>query len=110
MVYKLRRWRRLVMSQSSLQQISDSIISDATQLQNKASNPQFNIWVNASAGTGKTKVLTDRVLRLLLPIEGENDGVNPQNIICITFTKAGANEMITRNTLLKSDGIFNRIL
>lgn len=70
--------------------------AQATQLQNTASNPMHNVWVGASAGTGKTKVLTDRVLRLLLPQEGEAEGANPENILCITFTKAGASEMIAR--------------
>lgn len=68
----------------------------ASKMQAIASNPTMNVWVNASAGTGKTKVLTERVLRLLLPIEGQNDGTDPENILCVTFTKAGANEMITR--------------
>ena len=44
----------------------------------------------ASAGSGKTKVLTDRVLRLLL------DGTAPQHILCLTFTKAAAAEMSVR--------------
>lgn len=73
----------------------DDIGFAATELQKKASDPSWNIWVNASAGTGKTKVLTDRVLRLLLPT-AEHSGTDPQNILCLTFTKAGANEMITR--------------
>ena len=58
--------------------------------QNEASDPQKSVWVSASAGTGKTKVLTDRVLRLLL------NGANSDGILCITFTKAGANEMQNR--------------
>ncbi len=48
-------------------------------------NPNFSVWVNASAGTGKTKILIDRVLRLLLE--------NKRNICCLTFTNAAANEM-----------------
>jgi len=79
-----------------LQNDIDKIAYDATMLQDTASNPHKNIWVNASAGTGKTKVLTDRVLRLLLPKQGQDDGVEPGHILCLTFTKAGANEMITR--------------
>ena len=39
---------------------------EATVLQQRAADPQASVWVSASAGTGKTKVLTDRVLRLLL--------------------------------------------
>jgi len=58
--------------------------------------PRDNIWLSASAGTGKTQVLTARVIRLLL----END-VEPENLLCITFTKAGASEMADRiNRLL----------
>jgi ATP-dependent helicase/nuclease subunit A len=55
-----------------------------------ASDPDFSVWVSASAGSGKTKALTDRVLRLLLR------GVCPSRILCITFTKAAAEEMIGR--------------
>ncbi|MDR1139497.1 MAG: UvrD-helicase domain-containing protein [Rickettsiales bacterium] len=53
-----------------------------------AINPSFSVWVNASAGTGKTKLLIDRVLRLLLE--------NKRNILCLTFTNAAANEMESR--------------
>ena len=63
---------------------------DADQLQAMASDPLASVWVNASAGTGKTKVLTDRVLRLLLGITA------PERILCITFTKAAAAEMARR--------------
>ena len=55
-------------------QLASQIGTDATALQNTASDPSHNVWVGASAGTGKTKVLTDRVLRLLLPKEGEGEG------------------------------------
>jgi ATP-dependent helicase/nuclease subunit A len=58
--------------------------------QRRASNPKVSAWVDASAGTGKTKVLTDRVLRLLL------DGAKPERILCITFTRAAAAEMANR--------------
>jgi ATP-dependent helicase/nuclease subunit A len=64
--------------------------------QSDAVVPRDNIWLSASAGTGKTQVLTARVIRLLL----END-VEPENLLCITFTKAGASEMADRiNQLL----------
>ena len=66
--------------------------------QGRAVVPGDNIWLSASAGTGKTQVLTARVIRLLL----END-VEPENLLCITFTKAGASEMADRiNQLLAS--------
>lgn len=58
--------------------------------QNLASNPSHSAWVSANAGTGKTKVLTDRVLRLLL------SGAKPGAILCLTFTKAAAAEMRER--------------
>ncbi|WP_341808268.1 UvrD-helicase domain-containing protein [Wolbachia endosymbiont (group E) of Neria commutata] len=64
-------------------------------MRTNAINPNFSVWVNASAGTGKTKILIDRVLRLLLE--------NKKNILCLTFTNAAANEMENRihNTLSK---------
>ncbi|MGL9758175.1 MAG: UvrD-helicase domain-containing protein [Wolbachia sp.] len=57
-------------------------------MRSNAINPNFSVWVNASAGTGKTKILIDRVLRLLLE--------NKKNILCLTFTNAAANEMENR--------------
>ncbi len=56
-----------------------------------AVDPQRTVWLSASAGTGKTQVLSARVLRLLL-----QDGVEPEQILCLTFTRAGAAEMATR--------------
>ena len=56
----------------------------------RASNPADHAALSASAGTGKTHVLTARVLRLLL------SGVDPSSILCLTFTKAGAAEMAER--------------
>ncbi len=65
--------------------------------QKMASDPEASVWVNASAGTGKTKVLTDRVLRLLLPdADGQRRASLPTRILCITFTKAAASEMASR--------------
>ncbi|QIK95967.1 double-strand break repair helicase AddA [Sphingomonas sp. HDW15A] len=58
--------------------------------QGLAADPQVHAAVSASAGTGKTQVLTARVLRLLL------GGVRPESILCLTFTKAGAAEMANR--------------
>ena len=55
-----------------------------------ASDPRDHAALSASAGTGKTHVLTARVLRLLLA------GVDPSSILCLTFTKAGAAEMAER--------------
>ena len=59
--------------------------------QRLAVQPERTVWLSASAGTGKTQVLSARVLRLLL-----QDGVSPDQILCLTFTKAGAAEMATR--------------
>jgi len=74
---------------------------DPNTRQKHAANPTSNVWVGASAGTGKTKVLTDRVLRLLLPRNEQENGTAPHKILCLTFTKAGANEMALRiNTTL----------
>ena len=64
--------------------------------QRRASDPSTHVWVSASAGTGKTKVLTDRVLRLLLPRADGQPATPPQTILGITFTKAAANEMQIR--------------
>ncbi|HJD59945.1 MAG TPA: UvrD-helicase domain-containing protein [Rickettsia endosymbiont of Omalisus fontisbellaquei] len=68
-----------------------------SDLQQQASDPNYSVWVSASAGTGKTKILTDRFLRLLIT------GVEPTNILCLTFTNAAAVEMQARiNSKLKN--------
>ena len=54
-------------------------------------NPKDSVWLSASAGTGKTQVLSARVLRLLL-----EPNADPSQILCLTFTKAGAAEMAVR--------------
>ena len=59
--------------------------------QRKAADPEESVWLSASAGTGKTQVLSARVLRLLL-----QPNVDPSQILCLTFTKAGAAEMAVR--------------
>jgi ATP-dependent helicase/nuclease subunit A len=58
--------------------------------QRGAADGRLSAWVAASAGTGKTKVLTDRVLNLLLA------GSDPARILCLTFTRAAAAEMANR--------------
>src|SRR5271156_2791645 len=55
-----------------------------------ASDPAVSAFVSASAGSGKTKLLTDRLLRLMLA------GARPERIQCLTFTKAAAAEMALR--------------
>ncbi len=74
----------------------EHISLDPNIKQKEASNPEYCVWVGASAGTGKTKILTDRVLRLLLPREDGRKGTAPNRILCLTFTKAAANEMAVR--------------
>ena len=56
----------------------------------RASDPVLSAFVSASAGSGKTKLLTDRLLRLMLA------GADPGRIQCLTFTKAAAAEMALR--------------
>ncbi len=62
--------------------------------QDMAANPSENIWVQANAGTGKTSVLTQRLLRILF----RGDNIDSAGILCLTYTNAGAGEM--RNRIL----------
>ena len=64
--------------------------NDASESQVRAARPDMNTWLAANAGSGKTRVLTDRVARLLL------GGTEPQKILCLTYTKAAAGEMQNR--------------
>src|ERR1700694_4545733 len=67
------------------------IIPDAVRAtQARASDPAASAFVSANAGSGKTHVLVQRVIRLLL------SGVPPEKILCITFTKAAAANMAER--------------
>ena len=65
-------------------------MNEATRRQQDAAHPDRSTWLAANAGSGKTRVLTDRVARLLF------EGVLPQNILCLTYTKAAASEMQNR--------------
>ena len=67
-----------------------SPVASATDAQRKASDPQVSAWVSANAGSGKTHVLVNRVVRLMLA------GCPPDRILCLTFTKAAASEMANR--------------
>ncbi len=67
-----------------------TLIAEAAAIQRLALQPAESVWVAASAGTGKTKVLTDRLLALML------DGTDPAHILCLTFTRAAAAEMANR--------------
>ncbi len=67
------------------------IVDDETRRrQTTASDPRNTVWVSANAGSGKTHVLSERVIRLLL------EGVEPSKILCLTYTKTAAAEMINR--------------
>ena len=65
-------------------------LSWTSQKQATASDPARSAWVSANAGSGKTHVLTQRVIRLLLA------GCRPSAILCLTYTKAAASEMSNR--------------
>ncbi len=69
---------------------------EATEAQVRAADPGSSTWLSANAGSGKTRVLTDRVARLLLT------HVPPERILCLTYTKAAASEM--QNRLFKRLG------
>src|SRR4249919_1796745 len=77
-----RRGRRM----STLRIISEAVLVR----QREASDPDISAWVSANAGAGKTHVLAQRVIRLLL------DGTDPAKILCLTFTKAAAANMANR--------------
>ena len=68
----------------------------ASERQVQAADPRKSTWLSANAGSGKTRVLTDRVARLLL------QDVPPERILCLTYTKAAASEM--QNRLFKRLG------
>ena len=62
--------------------------------QDCAANPRENVWVQANAGTGKTSVLVQRLLRILF----RSPDCAATGILCLTYTNAGAGEM--RNRIL----------
>lgn len=65
-------------------------LQEANASQGLAANPSYSVFVTANAGSGKTKVLVDRIARLLL------EGSKPSAFLCITYTKAAAAEMQRR--------------
>ena len=74
-----------------------------------ASNPEFSIWMNANAGTGKTTVLVNRLIRMLLK------GINPSKILCLTYTNAAAINIQNRiynklKSWIKSDELLEKEL
>jgi ATP-dependent helicase/nuclease subunit A len=78
---------------------SEKLKHTPTKEQRRAADPNHSVWVAASAGSGKTQVLVDRVIRLLL------EGAAPDAILCLTFTKAAAAEMSNRLFKRLSDWI-----
>ena len=66
------------------------LLAAAEEKQGRAADPGLSAWLRANAGTGKTHVLVQRILRLLL------SGANPRSILCLTFTKNAAAEMEAR--------------
>ncbi len=66
------------------------LLAAAEEKQRRAADPAVSAWVRANAGTGKTHVLVQRILRLLLL------GAKPRSILCLTFTKNAAAEMEAR--------------
>ena len=67
-----------------------TIPPEVRRRQNEAADPTASVFIAANAGSGKTHVLAQRVVNLLL------DGVQPEKILCITFTKAAAANMAKR--------------
>jgi ATP-dependent helicase/nuclease subunit A len=65
-------------------------LAAANKNQRAAADPKHSVFVTANAGSGKTKVLVDRIARLLL------EGSKPSAFLCITYTKAAAAEMQRR--------------
>ena len=76
-------------------------VSNANMAQIKAAQPSSSTWVSANAGSGKTKVLIDRVTRLLL------NQTLPQHILCLTYTKAAASHM--QNKLFERLGAWSML-
>lgn len=75
-----------------LREKKQQIILSATQRQEVAADVSGSTWVSASAGTGKTYVLTGRILRLFMA----DHKLTPSQILAVTFTKAAAREMENR--------------
>ncbi|MGC6485800.1 MAG: UvrD-helicase domain-containing protein, partial [Candidatus Puniceispirillales bacterium] len=78
------------MTPQDLEQQIETIRLKATAAQHRAADPDRSVWVSANAGTGKTRVLTDRILRLLV------NGAQVTDILAVTYTRAAAQEMRNR--------------
>lgn len=72
--------------------LDQALVALAGAAQRKAFGVRDSVWVSASAGTGKTELLTRRMARLLI----EDETLEPQEIVALTFTRAGAGEMAAR--------------
>lgn len=90
---------------NDLAKLNAQVIASANDIQRQASDPLASVFVSASAGSGKTKLLIDRLLRLMLPVlmpDPETGapvllpGSDPARIQCLTFTRAAAAEMANR--------------
>ncbi|WP_025884922.1 double-strand break repair helicase AddA [Asaia prunellae] len=90
---------------SDLAKLNSQVIASANDIQRQASDPLASVFVSASAGSGKTKLLIDRLLRLMLPVLVSDPetgqpvllpGSDPARIQCLTFTRAAAAEMANR--------------
>ena len=75
---------------SKVEREREARLEETQRSQRSAADPSASAWVSANAGTGKTHVLTMRVLRLLL------GGTPPERILALTYTKAAAAEMSKR--------------
>lgn len=79
------------------------IPAGTAESQARASDPRTSAWVSANAGSGKTHVLAQRVIRLLLR------GIDPSKILCLTYTRAAAANMSNCVFSTLSDGPFCRM-
>ncbi|MDI2113150.1 double-strand break repair helicase AddA [Commensalibacter nepenthis] len=83
-----------------LELLMNTPVDEANAQQRLASTPTISVFVSASAGSGKTKLLVDRLLRLMLPRKARDGtlqpGTHPQKIQCLTYSKAAAAEMAIR--------------
>lgn len=80
------------MSGADTRMFDTHALAMAAGVQRRALDAAKSVWISANAGTGKTEVLTQRMLALLL-----GDGtLEPKHLLALTFTKAGAAEMAAR--------------
>ncbi len=75
------------------------LVLETERDQRRAADANASAWVSASAGSGKTKVLVDRLLTLLL------SGAKPHRLLCLTYTKAAAAEMANRLSMRLSSWV-----